>query len=505
MPFTTKHRSVYHLLLEQIRLHADRPALLVPGKQEMTFHALGEQITAVRGTLGGLGFGRGSRVGIMSHTRDAFAAAYLGVISCATAIPLNPDRTQEELEFAFADFKLDAVLTDLIDAKTVSVAGATNVRIVRFDPDRRHTGMFTFRLDDDVTPAEPEPPQLDDVVVMTHTSGTTGRPKIVPRTHRNGLASLENEWKVSPIGPADRALNVLPLFNAQGLLGDLQPVLLRGASVAFTDFSPENFESAVSTLRPTFFTLVPTMHQAVMKSRRTNDPIRADALRFIRSSSAALTEVLKHEVEAVYGVPVVHAYGSSEAGGIAMSGIDPATQRSGSVGRPLHDDVAIMDEEGNLVANGVDGEVCISGPAVMPGYVDNDDANAEAFRDGWYRSGDLGHIDSDGFLFLTGRIRETVNRGGELISPQRVDEVLESHECVSQAVAFGVPDEAMGDEIIAALVLRDGCDVSPGAIRGFAARHLSFSWVPKRIAIVDEIPVNSSGKKDRRRLTREFS
>jgi acyl-CoA synthetase (AMP-forming)/AMP-acid ligase II len=348
--------------------------------------------------------------------------------------------------------------------------------------------------------AEPE-----DVALLLHTSGTTSRPKLVPLTQRNVATGAHNVASTLGLTATDRCLAVMPLFHIHGLVAAVLATLSAGGTVvATTGFNAFRFFEWVETSEPTWVTAVPAMYQAVLgRASGHRDTLRAHTLRFMRSSSSALPPSLMRKLEDAFGIPVVEALGMTEASHqVASNRLPPGGRRPGSVGPAAGPDVSVF-RDGRVHATG-DGELVVRGSNVMSGYERNDEANATAFVDGWFRTGDLGSIDSEGYVTLTGRIKEMINRGGEKIGPREVEEVLLDHEGVDQAVVFPAPHRNLGEEVAAAVVLAPGADVGVDELRKFVREHLAAFKVPRRLLIVDEIPKGPTGKPQRLMLASAF-
>ena len=335
---------------------------------------------------------------------------------------------------------------------------------------------------------------------MLHTSGTTSRPKIVPLSHANTCASARNISATLSLGPEDRCLNVMPLFHIHGLMAAVLASLSAGASVHCpSGFNALGFFAWLDAVRPTWYTAVPTMHQAILaRAGRNREIIGRSRLRLIRSSSASLPPQVMAELEEVFGVPVIESYGMTEAAHqMASNPLPPKPRKPGSVGLAAGPEIAILGESGALQPQGTQGEVAIRGDNVTTGYEANPEANAGAFTDGWFRTGDLGFFDEDGYLTITGRLKEIINRGGEKISPREVDEVLTGHDAVAQAVTFAVPHDKLGEDVAAAVVLREGRSLTEKELRDFAAKRLAAFKVPRTVVFLDEIPKGATGKLQR--------
>ena len=357
-----------------------------------------------------------------------------------------------------------------------------------------------FELETGARPAQyAEWADGNDVALVLHTSGTTSRAKMVPLTHSNLTSSAQNIRSALKLTSADCCLNMMPLFHIHGLIGAVLSSISAGASIVCTPgFEAPRVMGWLDELQPTWYTAVPTMHQAILARAATNGrTIGRGRLRLIRSSSAALPPQVMVDLKEVFGVPVIESYGMTEATHLMTSNpLPPRARKSGSVGVPAGPEVGVMDANGNLVSPGVTAEVVIRGPNVTEGYENNPEAN-RAFHSGWFRTGDQGYLDADGYLFLTGRLKETLNRAGEKISPREVDEVLLDHAAVAQAVTFALPDEWLGEDVGAAVVLKAGAKASEIELKEFVASRLADFKVPRRLVILDEIPQGPTGKVQR--------
>jgi acyl-CoA synthetase (AMP-forming)/AMP-acid ligase II len=340
----------------------------------------------------------------------------------------------------------------------------------------------------------------EDTALVLHTSGTTSRPKIVPLSQRNVCASAQNVSRTVAFSAADRGLNIMPLFHIHGLIaGILAPLSAGGEVCCSTGFNALKFFSWMAEVRPTWYTAVPTMHQTILSRAAKNlDVIRNRSLRFIRSSSSSLPPQVIRELEETFGVPLIEAYGMTEAAHQMTSNpLPPGKRKPGTVGQAAGPEVSVIDTDGNPLPSGVVGEIAIRGENVMPGYENNPKANAEAYARSWFRTGDQGAMDAEGYVTITGRLKEIINRGGEKISPREVDEVLMDHPSVQQCVTFSVPHDKLGEDVAAAVVLREGAETSEKALREFAAIRLADFKVPRKILILAEIPKGATGKLQR--------
>ncbi|MEO8430250.1 MAG: AMP-binding protein [Acidobacteriota bacterium] len=482
---------------------ADEPALLAPGRAVLTRGGLRERIDRVAADLSASGIGRGDRIAICLPDGPDMAVAFLAISSVAGSAPLNPAYREEEFVFYLSDLAARAIVLPAGgDSPARRAAGRLGVRVLELEPDGEQAGAFRLiaAAGAPAGAAATSPSEPGDPALFLHTSGTTSRPKLVALTGANLRASAGHIVRTLALTSSDRCLNVMPLFHIHGLVAALLASLRAGGSVVCAPgFQSPKFFDWMREFEPTWYTAVPTMHQAILARARgtKGEPVKG-RLRFVRSSSASLPPAVLSELESTFAVPVVEAYGMTEASHqMASNPLPPETRKPGTVGRAAGPEIAVLDEKGELAGPGVRGEVVIRGPNVTAGYVGNPAANASAYLRGWFRTGDQGHLDAEGYLTLTGRLKEIINRGGEKISPREIDEVLLEHPAVAQAVAFAIPDPRLGEEVGAAVVLQEGARATPSELREFASKHLADFKVPRRIVVVTEIPRGPTGKLQR--------
>lgn len=481
------------------------PAIGAPGRDWLSFGGLSVLSASVAVDLRRFGIGAGDRVAIVLPNGAEMATAFLTVAQAAVTAPLNPAYQREEFDFYLADLRARAViLPDGHDGPALDAARAIGLTILRLVPEPgAPAGSFRLVGPECDVPAPAGTPGASDVALILHTSGTTSRPKIVPLTQANIAMSARNIGASLHLSPADRCLNVMPLFHIHGLVAAVTASLAAGASVwCAPGFDALKFFGWMNEARPTWYTAVPTMHQAILaRAPRNADVIAANPLRFLRSSSASLPAPVMLELARTFGAPVIEAYGMTEAAHQMTSNpLPPRAQKPGSVGIAAGPEVRIAHEVENRLVEGT-GEVVISGPNVTPGYEGNAEANAKSFFEAegrrWFRTGDQGALDAEGYLHLTGRLKEIINRGGEKISPLEVDGVLLEHPAVQQVVTFAIPHPKLGEEVGAAVVLREGREASERDIRAFAAARLADFKVPRHVVILPEIPKGATGKLQR--------
>lgn len=480
------------------------PAIGAPGRPWLTYGALQALVVRTVADLNAMGIGRGDRVALVLPNGPEAASAFATVACGATTAPLNPAYTTDEFAYYLGDLDARALVTQAgTDSPAREAALIRGIPVVELVPDADGpAGAFT------VVPPErlvgraehPGPAAADDVALVLHTSGTTSRPKIVPLRHVNVTASAYNIADTLALAAEDRCLNIMPLFHIHGLIAATLASLAAGASVCCTPgFNAFRFFPWFSEARPTWYTAVPTMHQTILElAPRNQAVIAAGRLRFVRSSSSSLPGPVMTAMEAAFGVPVIESYGMTEAAHqMASNPLPPRPRFPGCVGLPAGPEIAVMDADGSLLPSGAIGEVVIRGRNVTAGYENNPAANASAFTKGWFRTGDQGVLDAGGYLRLTGRLKELINRGGEKVSPLEVDEVLMDHPAVAQCLTFAVPHPKLGEEVGAAIVLRAGSAAKDTELRAFCGERLAAFKVPRRIVFVAEIPKGATGKLQR--------
>ena len=492
---------IHQLLESQAQRTPDAIAITAPGRTPLTYRQLLWQIDNVVAWLNSIGVGRNDRVAIALPNGPEMAVAFLAVAAGATCAPLNPADRSHEFDFYLSDLNAKAVIIQSgINSPLKAVAQAQGIEIIELSPVLEAAGMFTLAGGEPKSPAHNGFAQSNDVALVLHTSGTTSRPKIVPLLHSNLCTCAHNIRAALDLSAGDRCLNVMPLFHIHGLIGALLSSLSAGASVICTPgFYAPKICAWWSEFRPTWYTAVPTMHQAILaRADAVREIIAHSPPRLIRSSSASLPPQVMAELELVFNAPVIESYGMTEASHQMTSNpLPPKERQPGSVGIAAGPEIAIMDELGNLLPTGEIGEIVIRGANVTQGYENNPKANESAFTHGWFRTGDLGYLDPERYLFIKGRIKEIINRGGEKISPREVDEVLLEHPTVAQAVTFAVPHPQLGEDVAAAIVLHELAAVTPREIQEFAAVRLADFKVPRLVIFVDEIPQGPTGKLQR--------
>ncbi len=482
---------------------ASTAAIKAPGRSPLTYGALKHLVDDTKEQLNSFGIGRNDPVAIVLSNGPEMATAFVCVASAATAAPLNPAYQAKEFDFYLSDLNAKALVIEQgAESPVREVAAKHGILIVELVPDKgAGTGSFSLHPADDtaapVRTSNGGSARAEDIALVLHTSGTTSRPKIVPLTQSNVYSSANSVRKTLNLTTDDCCLNVMPLFHIHGLIAAVLSTLAAGASIFCTPgFNALKFFTWMDAAKPTWYTAVPTMHQTILsRADRNTSSLKQANLRFVRSSSAALPPQVLVKLEETFGCRLVEAYGMTEASHqMASNPLPPLPRKPGTVGIAAGSEIAIMNQQNELLPLGSIGEIVIKGNNVTAGYQNNDEANASSFTDGWFRTGDQGTMDEEGYLTITGRLKEIINRGGEKISPREVDEILLNHPDITQVVTFSIPHDKLGEDVAAAVVLTEGSQADERNIREFASTHLADFKVPRKVIILDEIPKGATGK-----------
>jgi oxalate---CoA ligase len=489
---------------EAIRRHAEaRPkqsALVTSDFAPLSYQALQEEIDSTRSALRAAGLSRDARIAVAIANSAQAARAIIAVTCSAAAVPIDPKLTVAEVERCLLILRPDAVLVlNQAESAARTAAEQRGFPIIEaaFAPD------LTLNAPQVGAPAPLDEPDAEAPAFILHTSGTTADPNLVPFSHRNMMAVIERLKTWYELTPQDRCLNVSPVYYSHALTTTILPPLMTGGSVAFPS-NPTNvdLQEWFGDLGPTWYSAGPTLHLSVLEKAETlGDARTIHSLRFMSSAGAPIAREVHERIQATLGVPVLEHYGSSETAQIASNRLTPGGAKVGTCGVPWPGISKVADDDGVAVPLGERGEVWIRGPSVMSGYLNAPERNRSVFVDGWYRTGDVGSLDADGFLTLHGREKELINRGGEKIAPLEIDQALMRHPQVAQAAAFGVPHPRLGEDVAAAVVLHEGASVTPTELREFISEGLASFKLPRRITIVDQLPKGITGKVQRKRLS----
>ncbi len=495
-----------------LEAHARRtptaPAIVAPGRPPLSYRELLARVDETSQRLAGAGLGRRARIAIVAPQGPDAAVALLAIAAAAVCVPLNPTAPPPELEAILGSTPLDALVAP---AGSVALTVARRLGLPAIAIESEPAGPAGAISLDAPLPDSDAPPEEqggDDIALVLLTSGTTARPKRVPLSHRQILASARGHRRALALQPGDRCLDLMPLFHVNGLM-----MLIASLEAGSAVVCPPRFEAArvfawLEETRPTWVNGTPTVHQGILGQAALDGDTAVSiaahvSLRFIRSASSALPPRLREEMERLFAAPVIESYGQTETATlVAVAPLARDAGKPGSAGVSAGPEIAIVDPAGRPLPPGSRGEIVVRGINVMAGYEDDLATTTASFREGWFRTGDLGHLDADGFLFITGRLKEIINRGGEKIAPREVEEVLLAHPAVREAVTFGIPHRTLGEDIAAAVVLAQGAAVTPAALRVFTAERVSAFKVPRQIVLVSEIPRGLTGKPDRAALAR---
>ena len=498
--------SIYEHLATQAERAPNALSIAAPGRMPLTYQALLNQVREVCSFLNSLGIARNDRVILALNNGPELAVAFIATASVATCVPLNPAYRADEFEFYLSRLNAQALIVDATDSSVAKTVGTKlGLSIIELSPiPDAGAGVFTLQGGRRLRHQQNGFAQPDDQSLLLHTSGTTSAPKIVPLTQNQILNQARNNQIFLGLTEHDLCLNVMPLFHSTGLIGVTLASLISGAGIVCPPgFYAPKFVEWLDEFQPTWYTAVPSIHQAILlRAKEEKERVAQNRLRFIRSSSAALPVTVLNDLENTFNVAVIESYGLTECGMIACNPLPPGRRKGGSVGVSTLVDLAVMNESDQLLPIKETGEVVVRGACVMNGYEGSANANEESFKGEWFKTGDQGFIDTDGYLYLTGRLKEIINRGGEKISPQEVDAILMAHPAVEQAVTFAVPNEVLGEEVAAVVVMQTNFAITEKELCDFARKRLADFKVPRQVLFMNEIPRGSFGKIQRTRLAK---
>ena len=500
------HRTVGMVIREFVGMQPDRPAIMSTGYPPLSYRQLGDLIDRVRVALRQRGLDRSARIAVAIPNGPLAALAIVGVASSATSIPVNPKQTYHEIEVCFGALRPDALLLVKGEESTARrVAEASGMTIIEIEPEQSALG---FKIDGPQTEAAIEPggtdePDPDAPIFILQSSGTTSEPKLIPFSHRNMLAAAARLRAWFDLTPQDCCLSISPLFYSHGIKVTVFTPLLTGGTVAFpADATKFDFLEFFRFLKPTWYSAGPTLHRLIFdQTQYRADAATAHSLRFVLSGGAPLPRNVLEGLQETLGVPVVEHYGSSEAAQTAANVPAPGRTKLGTCGIPWPGTMRIVNDDGRELPAGEQGEILLGGPTLTSGYLNSPELNRSCFVDGWFKTGDLGSLDEDGFLTLHGRKHDLINRGGEKISPAEIDDALQRHPAVAEAAAFAIPHARLGEDVAAAVVLRPGVTVTPVELRRYLQDQVASFKVPRRIVVRDQLPKGKTGKIQRRLLT----
>ena len=481
----------------------DKTAIDSPGYQPLTYRDFRVQIHSVVKNLNARGFHRDDRIAIITPSGPETAVCIIAIMAGFTVVPLNPQYKEQEYGEIFSSVGIKAVIIQQgHETAAEAVADSRAIPVLELVPSGI-AGKFDLVPGTSGSSVEAEFAIPSDIAYIKLTSGSTSVSKIVPVTQEQSAISKQRICRYQKITSDDRFLHILPYYHGAGVGAALLSPLIAGATVICTkDFIPSDFPYLLRTFHPTFFSAGPALNQGILRALKKvpSGELIEHSLRYIRSGSGFLPGDIRRELESILGVPVIEAYGMSEAGTIAIN-IPP---KQGSVGIPIIDSLAIVNEKSEPLGPGNTGEIFIKDAALFCGYENAPEDNKAAFTDGWFRTGDMGYLDADGYLFLTGRKKELINKGGEKIPPEEIDSVLKGHPGVVDAMTFGIPDPVLGEDVAAMVVTADA-SITEQELRRYVLDRLVQFKIPRRIYFVDAIPKTPTGKPMRHEGTRRYS
>jgi oxalate---CoA ligase len=478
-------------------------ALAGPSREPLTYSALWDHVRATSETLVQAGVQPSSVAALALPNGPNFLTAALAITLRSACAPVELDLTPDEYRIRLRRLGASAlILEDGAGSPVANVARELGMRLIHLQssPD---APAGIFRLGGAEGPANHSPGRQTDTALLLMTSATTGTPKLVPRSRGAIRTAAAHNAQAFQLTANDRYLSCMPLAHSHGI-GEAVAQLTVGGSIFCTPaFEADKFSTWLGSFRPTWFSASPTMNRIVLTlARETPGIFQRSPLRFIRSAAAAPDPEVLLSLEQLLGIPVLNGYGLTEVPCAIRS--TPSLRKPGAVGKSVGTEVAILDESGAFLPPDSEGEILLRGPTVMSGYLDDPEANRTAFHEGWFRTGDLGRLDHDGFLFVVGRRKEMINRGGKKVSPQEVDSALATHPALAEVASFAIPHRTLGEDVAAAVVLRPGAQASELDLRRFAAEQLAAYKIPRRILFVENIPRTAVGKPKRSALAEQF-
>jgi acyl-CoA synthetase (AMP-forming)/AMP-acid ligase II/acyl carrier protein len=487
---------IYDILVKNSQKYGEKLAIESPDCKNISFFELNKKIIEIRKIFCNFGLSKKDRVALIMPNGRATVICGLSILSFGTLAPLNPKYKKQEFEFYLSDLQPKAIIIPKGElSPAISVAEKMGIAVLEIE----QANLSFYHQGEKLLPSEKDfssLAKLEDTALVLHTSGTTSRPKIVPLSQKNLLVSANNTIRTLNLNSEDLCLNVMPFFHIHGLVVSLATLMSGGTLIYPISFNVKAFPLWLFDYQVTWYTAAPTIHQAVVKEfKNSSFEVSQINLKKIRSSSSPLSKELIYELEEIFAAPVIESYGMTEAAlQITSNQLPPEKRKAGSAGRADGPELKIVNEDGEAVSIGEIGEVLIKGDNVISAYENNELATQDSFSDGWFRTGDLGYLDEDNYLFITGRVKEMINKGGEKISPREIDEIIMQHPAVYQAVAFAVPHISLGEEVGVAIVLNKEHNLSKEDVQKFVKLYLADFKVPQLIFFLSDIPKGPTGK-----------
>ncbi|MBR0751501.1 AMP-binding protein [Bradyrhizobium jicamae] len=485
----------------------NQPAIVSTTFAPLTYGGLQRHLDNVRAQLRVGGFDCNARIGVLMPYGPEAVLAIVAVACCSVAVPLDPRLSPAEINQRLDLLGLNALLVPHgSDSEVLQAAERRGIAVIEAVPVGPGQLGFNAAMRTAASAAIDAEPDPDSPAFILQTSGTTAQPKLIPFSHGNMLAASARVQGWFGLTPQDRCLSVSPPFYSHGLKVTIFTPLLTGGSIAVPASNTiVALDEWFDVLRPTWYSAGPALHAAVLdKAESLEDAQAAHTLRFVVSGGAPLPNAVQDGLQRILGVPVLEHYGSSEAAQIVTNLPPPGPCKPGTCGQAWPGTLAIVGEDRHLLSAGERGEIWIRGPTVFSGYLDAPELNQAAFVDGWFRTGDIGSLDEEGFLTLHGRLSELINRGGDKIAPAEIEAALLRHPAVAEAAAFAISHPRLGEDVAAAVIVRPGAQTTPREIREFLQRQLASFKIPRRIVMLDQLPKGVTGKVQRRRLRESF-
>ena len=492
-----------------VQISPDAPAIMGPRDQVLNYLQLSRTVSALTEFLSSREIKLNQRIAVVNPNGFEMAISFLAISNVASFVPLSPDYSLEQYRYYFEILKTDTlVLPPDYNSALLRIAEEMNMTIY-FLQKQINNDETIYQFIGGVEQESSYSVNLatnDDIAMVNYTSGTTSKPKIVPRTHINVCSGIAKRIADYSLTANDRALIISPIFRSIGLNSILTALCSGGCAICADGFEPGEFFRIIKEASPTYFFASPIVFQTIVEyAEKNNIKDINPSLRFIRSGGAPLPEILAQKSKNIFNVPIYATYGLTETGGISTTAYEPKGHKVGSVGVPTFVDINIMDENGQFLGKNNTGEIVVRGPQVIKGYDDDVNINSESFYGDWFRTGDKGFLDDDEYLFITGRFKEIINRGGEKISPYEVEEAINNHPNVLQNVAFPIPGMGGNEDVGAVVVLKAGKSLNLKELRRFLNGKIVAFKMPTSLYVMKEIPASDVGKIQRKILFDELN
>ncbi len=505
-----KVTMIEHLISKWAESVPKAPVFFGQGQRALSYQELAQLIAQFRTRLPRFGIGPQDRIAIVHSGGAEMAAAVVGIAACSIAVPLNPELSAGEFALHLKDKKVTAIAVEAgLKNPVRQVAGQLSLPLLEIvQDDRLVAGKIALSGPENLINIASSSPTEEDLMLVLTTSGTTSYGKIVPITHGQAIERARQITQMLHLTQQDRGMNLMPLFHIGGLSAGVMATLYSGSSLMpIKNGHVNTLFHCLDEIQPTYIAGGYTVFHAIERKapafRDVIDRVKPQ-IRMLRTGTGRLDQHIADHLEQIFDAPVVEAYGSSETGFMSCTALSPQRQKPGSVGQPVHTNLTIVDPEGQEVPIGQEGEIVVKGPNVFSGYENDPNKNIEAFKDGHYHTGDQGYLDEDGYLFITGRIKEMINRGGMKIAPIEIDQAMIKHDAVADAAAIPVSHPSLGEDVAAVVVLHERETLKAQELIKFLGHHLAPYKIPSRIYFRDSLPRTATGKLKRRDLASQI-